>query len=222
MLKTMLYGLWSCLFFYSAAKADTFTVKKIKDNHAIIESDIPLEVGKTYTIDSENLVFNEHTSKQANIKSRLNAIHLGAHLQFLNGDSILENTFSINGKYGWNHLVFEFGPQLKIAGADLGSGYNIDSLVGGYFNYNLVKNKFPTDLIYGPSFQLLLGSSQLSGGGSAQLVEATALGFITWFINQTSIALNTEFGWRLKKITSTKSDTMASGLTASLNLVYYF
>lgn len=210
------------LFCVSNSYANKVVVKKVKGRQAIIESTENLEVGKTYYLNSDDSLVSEPTDFGGEKKSRYNSISLGGQFSFVNGNNVTDNTFSISGRYGWNHSKFEFGPAVNLMGINQGYGMALDYLVGGYVDYNMVQNKYPTQTIYGPSFEMSLGNKQFSEGGSARIFYARASAFITWYINNSAVAIRSEAGYSYKKVTSSQNDTGLSGLSGQFFLLYYF
>lgn len=217
--------LWSTLFlaFFTLslhAQATTITVKKVKGNSAVIEMSSPLEAGKTYSLESDAMTLQTDYSNQ--FKSRFNSISLGLDVSMISGNKVVDNVAAFKMRYGWNHRSFEFGPIVNIEVYDKGFGTNTDYLLGGYFDYNYTDNKAPRDLIYGPTMQLLLGNRTFDTGGSAQITQAQLGGFITWFINESPIALRSEATYLYRRVNSSANETNLSGFTAQFYLMYYF
>ncbi len=198
----------------------SITIKRIKGNQAVIEMNSPLEVGKTYNLETEALTLQTDYSTQ--YKSRINAISFGAQVNLVSGNKTLENNVLFTGRYGWNHSRFEFGPTVTLDISDTGFGTNTSYLIGGYYDYNYVENRNPRDLIYGPSAQFALGNNNYSGGGSSQITQFQVGGFLTWFVNNSPLALKTEIGYLYKKVTAAASDTTLSGVRGQLFFCYYY
>ena len=200
--------------------ATTITVKKIKGQQAVVEMSSSLEVGKTYNLESEGITLKTDFSTQ--FKSRLNSISLGAQLNLISGTKTLENTFVLNGKYGWNHSSFEFGPVINLEIYDKGFGTSTDYLLGLYYDYNIKENKSPTDLIYGPTVQFALGNKNYNAGGSSQISQLQAGGFTSWFINSSPVALRFELNYLTRKVISSNAENTLSGFNSQMYLVYYY
>lgn len=200
--------------------ADSITVKKIKGNQAVVEMSSPLEIGKTYNLESENLTLSTDFSSQ--FKSRLNSISLGYNFNFLSANKTQDSTFAFFGRYGWNHSIFEFGPVIQVEIYDKGFGTNTTYLVGGYFDYNYGENKSPRDLVYGPTAQISLGNRNFESGGSAQLSQIQVAGFLTWFINRSPVALRIEVGYQTRRISAANDETTLSGAASQLYMMYYY
>lgn len=207
--------------FHSAAGASSsITVKKIRGKQAIVELNAPLEEGKTYQIETEKITLETDFSEQ--FKSRYNSISIGADLSFFSGTKTLDNNFSFIGKYGWNYTNFEFGPVVNLQVYDKGFGTSTTYLLGGYFDYNYIPNKAPCELIFGPSVQLLLGNRTFETGGSAQLSQAQLSLFLTWYINNSPLALKSELGYQIRRVTSSTGENDLSGVVSQIYMAYYF
>jgi hypothetical protein len=202
------------------AQAITITVKKVKGNSAVIEMSAPLEMGKTYNLESDAMTLTTDYSTQ--FKSRLNSISLGLNVNIMSGTKVVDNLAAFKGRYGWNHRTFEFGPTVDISIYDKGFGTNTDYLVGLYYDYNVGENKAPRDWVYGPTMQLALGNRNYDTGGSAQVTQAQLGGFMTWFINSSPVALRSEATYLYRRINNTANETTLNGFTAQLYLMYYY
>ena len=214
---------WAALVAFTwteLSQASTITVKKIKGRSAVIEMSSPLEVGKTYNLESETLTLTTDYSTQ--FKSRINSVSLGFDLNMINASKVVDNSASFKGRYGWNHYSIEFGPVINIELYDKGFGTNTDYLIGGYFDYNAIENKAPQNLIYGPTVQLLVGNRNYDTGGSAQVTQGELGGFVTWFLNGSSIALRNEASYLYRRVNSSSTETTLSGFNAQIFLIYYF
>lgn len=217
--------LWSTLFLAFLTlplglQATTITVKKVKGNSAVIEMSSPLEAGKSYSLEGDAITLQTDYSTQ--FKSRFNSISLGLDVNMISGNKVVDNTAAFKMRYGWNHRSFEFGPIVNIEVYDKGFGTNTDYLLGGYFDYNYTDNKAPRDLIYGPTMQLLLGNRSFDTGGSAQITQAQLGGFITWFINESPVALRSEATYLYRRVNASSAETTLSGFTTQIYLMYYF
>jgi hypothetical protein len=216
---------WSILFLISltlplTSMATSITVKKVKGNSAVIEMSTPLEVGKTYNLESEAMTLQTDYSTQ--FKSRLNSISLGLDVNMVNASKVVDNQAAFKFRYGWNHRSFEFGPVANIEVYDKGFGTNTDYLAGLYFDYNTIDNKAPRDWIYGPTVQVLLGNRNFDTGGSAQVTQGEVGGFMTWFINSSPVALRTEAGYVYRRVNTSAAETTLSGFNAQIYLMYYY
>ena len=217
--------LWSILVLIGlilprTSQATSITVKKVKGNSAVIEMSTPLEAGKTYNLESESLTLQTDYSTQ--FRSRFNSMSLGLDVNMVNASKVVDNTAALKFRYGWNHRSFEFGPVAYIEVYDKGFGTNTDYLAGLYFDYNWIENKAPRDWIYGPTAQVLLGNRNFDTGGSAQVTQGEVGGFMTWFINNSPVALRSEAGYVYRRVNGSASETTLSGFNAQIYLIYYY
>lgn len=211
---------WLAFFHLQTSLASTITVKKVKGNSAVIEMSSALEVGKTYNLEGDTLtVQTDYTSQ---FKSRFNSVSLGLDLSMINANKVVDNSASFKARYGWNHRSFEFGPVINLSLYDKGFGTNTDYLVGAFLDYNLIDNKAPRDLIYGTILQIMLGNRAFDTGGSAQVTQGSLGGFVTWFINNSPVALRSEVSYLYRRVNSSSSETTLNGLTGQVYLIYYF
>lgn len=143
-------------------------------------------------------------------------------MSFLSGNKTQDSTFIFFGKYGWNHMTFEFGPVLQLDIYDKGFGVNTTYLVGAYFDYNYAENKSPRDLVYGPTVQLALGNRDFESGGSAQIAQGEVGGFLTWFINRSPVALRGELVYQIRRVSSSTDEVTLNGGGSRIYLMYYY
>lgn len=203
--------------------ADSFVVKKVKGKQAVIESTTELQEGKVYNLENDTKdTLAVSVPALSSFKSRYNSISLNIDMSFIKGSKTTENDFNLNARYGWNHTHFEFGPAVILDINNYGFGVNTNYLIGGYFDYNSVPNRSPRDLVYGPSGQFLIGNKNSDSGSRSQLTQIQASGFVTWFINQSPVAIRTEVGYVYKKVNSSSNETNLSGAVGKMFLMYYF
>lgn len=218
-LKTKIFILIFALTSSQALQASSITVKKAKGKQAIVESSAVLEEGQTYELQSDVIAIDAYSTKS---QSRRNSFQIGAQFQSSTGSSAQENRISVDGRYGWNFEIFEVGPTLSFNSVDLGAGAESDFFAGGYADYNVQKNRAPVEFIFGPTVSMEFGSKQLKSGGSASLFNANIGGFLTWYLNQSTVALRTEAGFQSRKIATTTTDSTLTGFSSKLFLVFYF
>jgi hypothetical protein len=207
-----------------SASAEKIKVKKVKGNSAVIESTTPLEEGQTYEIGPE-AVAGEVDYKGAAMKSRTNSLSFGANFEYLKSDLSQSNIFGIQGRYGWNFSNLEVGLMAELESVDVGAGATSTFLVGGYFDYNMVSNRDPRDLIYGPFVLLATGSTQYPAsatGGSSTKLASNVGGFLTYFLGGSSTAIRGEGFYNYQQINTTAGQNAVAGFGARLLLVYYF
>lgn len=208
------------LMVFSPALAQKFKVKKVKGKTALIESSIPLEEGKTYDLQTE-AVSSDVNYSNAGFKSRQNSFTIGMDFSYIKGDTVQNNSYDFQARYGWNFSYLEFGVVGKLTFLDRGAGATTNLAAGGYFDYNLVTNRDSKNLIYGPFALATIGSIQFTGG-SSNVLDLNAGGFLTWFLTQSSVALRLEGFADIEQVSaSTGQTTLTGGGGRGLLIVYF-
>lgn len=203
------------------ASAQKIKVKKIKGNTALIESSIPLEEGQSYDLQTAAISADVNYS-QAGFKSRKNSVTVGSEFSAIRGDSIQENRFAAQGRYGWNFSTLELGVIGEISSIDVGGGATSNFILGSYIDYNLVPNRDGKALVYGPFGLVGFGSRQFSGGGSTGLLNVNAGGFLSYFIAQGSTALRAEAYLDHRQVSASNGQTALTGIGSRGLLIFYF
>lgn len=208
----------------ATAQAEKVKVKKVKGNSAVIETTSPLEEGQTYELVQEN-VAQEVDYKGVAMKSRSNSLTFGTSFEYIKSDLLQSTDFRFQARYGWNFSSLEVGLLAELHNADLGAGSTTTFLGGGYFDYNIVSNRDPRDLVYGPFVLVATGSTQYpssaTGGSSTKLV-ANLGGFITYFMGNSSTALRFEGFYNYQQINTTAVQNAVSGAGLRGLLVFYY
>lgn len=208
----------------STSMAEKIKVKKVKGSSAVIESTLPLEEGQTYEITPTN-VSQDVDYKGSTIKSRQNSLSFGGSLEYLKSDLLQSNTMTVQGRYGWNFSNLEAGLVIELSSVDLGNGATTSFIGGGYFDYNLVTNRDPRDLIYGPFVLLATGSTQYPSsatGGSSTKLASNVGGFATYFLGGSSTAVRGEAFYNYQQINTTAVQNSVAGFGMRFLLEYYY
>ena len=206
------------------AIAEKIKVKKVKGNQAVIETETPLEEGQTYDL-ADQPVSDNVDYKSNNIKVRKNSVSFGADFESVKSELSQSTVLNLNARYGWNFSSLEVGIVGKLVSTDVGGGATSSILGGGYFDYNLVANRDPKEMVYGPFILLATGSTQYpsaSAGGSTTKLETNAGGFLTYFLGQSTTALRGELYYNYQQINTTSQQNSVGGLGARGLLVFYF
>ena len=201
--------------------AQKIKVKKSKGKTALVETSTPLEEGQTYDLQT-SLISADVDYLQPGFKSRKNSFTFGFNFSALKGDAAQENSFSAQGRYGWNFSYVELGLVSEIGYSDLGAGATTNFLGGGYFDYNLLSNRDSRNFIYGPFALLAIGSRQFSAGGSAGLLTVNGGGFFSYFLNNNSLAARIEAYFEHRQINASVGQGSLSGFGSRALLVFYF
>lgn len=223
-IQSLIIVLVTSLLFTTEASAQKIKVRKTKGNSAIIESTVPLEEGQTYDLQTESVV-QDVNYKTAGFKSRQNSLTLGGSFVTLKADDYQKQAYTLQGRYGWNFTVIEFGLVGQLSSIDLGAGATVDFSAGGYFDYNLISNRDPKFVVYGPFALATYGTTQYpstSGGGSTTTIEANLGGFLTYFIANTSTALRAEAYFDYQQIGTSLRQTNVTGFGGRGLLILYF
>lgn len=213
-----------CLIFTLQAQAQKIKVKKIKGKTAIVESSILLEEGQTYDLQPE-MIATDIDYKTPGFKSRQNSISFGGSFASLRGSDFQRNNVDIQIRYGWNFSTIEFGALGEIRSNDVGGGSTNEIFGGGFFDYNLVPNRDPKYLTYGPLGLVAFGSTQYpnnQGGGSSTNMELNAGAFLKWFLTSANTALRLEGYIDYQQINTTKTQSSLFGLGSRALFSLYF
>jgi hypothetical protein len=207
-----------------ANAAEQIRVKKVKGNSAVIETDIPLEEGKTYELADEK--FSANVDYKSNtLKVRSNSLSFGTDFEYVRSELSQNTAFNLNLRYGWNFSSLEVGITTSLQSRDQGAGNTSSVLVGGYFDYNMVANRDPRDFIYGGFILLATGSTQYpssTAGGSTTKIESNAGGFMTYFLGDSNTAIRGELFYNYQQINTTVQQNSIAGAGFRGLLVLYF
>jgi hypothetical protein len=213
------------LTFTYSAYADQIKVKKVKGNSAVVESDVVLEEGKTYDLVMTPVADNVDY-KSNSIKVRKNSFSFGTDFEAVRSDLSQNTALNLQFRYGWNFANLEVGVSGLISTRDQGAGSTNSFLAGGYFDYNLVPNRDPKEMIYGPFILLASGSTQYpsssTSGGSSTKIETNVGGFLTYFLGQSTTALRGEVFYDYQQINTTAQQNSVGGAGLRGLLVFYF
>jgi hypothetical protein len=191
----------------------------------VVESDVVLEEGKTYELNVSPIADNVDY-KSANIKVRKNSFSFGAAFESVRSDLSQNTALDLQVRYGWNFANLEVGVSALLSTRDQGAGSTNSALVGGYFDYNMVPNRDPKEMIYGPFILVATGSTQYpnssTAGGSTTKLESNAGGFLTYFLGQSTTALRGELFYDYQQINTTAQQNSVGGAGLRGLLVFYF
>lgn len=226
-LKTYSY-LISCIalftFVSEYALAEKVTVRKVKGKQAIIESQTPLEEGQTYELVTES-VSEDVDYKSGVFKTRNNSLTLGTKLDFLKSDTAQSTSYSLQARYGWNFSTLEVGGVLDVTGSDLGAGATTTLMAGGYLDYNVIQNRDPKKVIWGPFVLVGFGSTSYpstAAGGSSTSLLANLGAFMSYFIGDSTTAIRGEAYGTYSQVNTTASQAAQVGGGIRGLLVFYF
>lgn len=211
-------------FVSGTATAEKIKVRKVKGNSAVIETTTPLEEGQTYELAVEP-VSQDVDYKQGVLKQRENSVTFGLSYEYIKSDLLQRSKLDLQFRYGWNFGSIEAGVLVGASSLDQGAGATTSYLGGGYFDYNLVQNREPNKVIYGPFVLVATGSTQYpsSGtGGSSTLLMANTGGFLTYFFGNSTTAARMEAFYDYQQINTSAVQNSVAGFGLRGLLVYYF
>ncbi len=203
-----------------SALAQKITVKKIKGLTALIETTTPLEEGQTYDLQVSSISTDVNYSAQG-FKSRQHSLTFGINFSTFSAENLQNTVFNFQARYGWNFSVLEFGLLTQVSYLDEGAGAKTDFAAGGYFDYNLITNRDSRTFIYGPFGLISIGSTQKKGG-SANLIDVNAGGFISFFPSNGSTAFRLEAFADQQQISSATASTNLLGFGGRGLIILYF
>jgi hypothetical protein len=207
------------------AAAEKVTVKKVKGKQAIIETQTPLEEGQTYELQTDNSISQDVDYKSNVLKPRNNSLTFGAKLDFLKSDTTQSTNYSLQVRYGWNFGTLEVGTLIEATGSDVGAGSTTTVVAGGYFDYNLVPNRDPKKIIYGPFALVSFGSTSYpstASGGSSTTLNSNIGGFLSYFVGDSTTALRGEVFGTFQQVNTTATNNSQIGGGFRGLLVFYF
>ena len=204
--------------------AEKIKVKKVKGTTAVVETTSVLTEGETYELATQP-ISEDVDYKQSVIRSRQNSMTFGASYDYAKSDLSSNSELDFQVRYGWNFSIIEFGLIAKFSSVDVGGGATNSFLGGGYFDYNLVSNRDPKQLIYGPFVLLASGSTQYPSsqtGGSSTKLESNLGGFLTYFFSNSNAAVRGEGYYNYQQINTTNQQNTVAGFGLRGLLVLYF
>jgi hypothetical protein len=213
-----------CFLSSQSALADKIKVKKVKGKNAIVESTLQLEEGQTYELVPDSLSQNVDYAATV-LKSRSNSLSFGTQLAYLKSDTTETTSLALQTRYGWNFSNLELGVLADLTSVDNGNGATTSILAGGYFDYNLVPNRDPKKVIYGPFVLAGFGTTSVPSSnltGSTTKVEANAGGFLSYFIADSTTALRSEVFFDYQQTNTSALSTSITGVGGRILLSFYF
>lgn len=211
-------------FTTATASAEKIKVRKVKGNSAVIDTQTPLEEGQTYDLVVEP-VSQDVDYKQGVLKQRDNSLTFGLSYEYIKSDLLQRSSLDLQVRYGWNFGSIEAGVLVGVNSLDQGAGATTSYLGGGYFDYDLVQNREPNKVIYGPFVLAAIGSTQYpsSGtGGSSSLTKLNTGGFLTYFFGNSTTAARVEGFYNYQQINTSSLQNSVAGFGLRGLLVYYF
>lgn len=219
------------LFSVAPAFAQQAKVIKVQGKKAIVQfpDDARPHVGQMLELGSSGAVSMSGTSGGGGgTGSRAMIVGGSAELSSLtpSGGSTSTTKFAVDGRYGWNKDVMEYGALASILySSTTGSSFRNLS-AGGFFDYNLVPNTPGTEIVYGGMAVGKFGSAATSAGSAEVSGTVMTLEFggqLKWFPLGNSVAIRGDVLYRLESVSdSIKASSSGSGLVARGGLYVYF
>jgi hypothetical protein len=142
------------------------------------------------------------------------------------GSSTSVTRFGVEGRYGWNTGIMEYGGLATVAYTSTTGSSSRTLSAGGFFDYNLVPNTPGTEIVYGGAVLARFGSIG-STAGSAE-VTGTVMdlelgGQLKWFPLGTSVAVRGDLLYRIESVSDTvKASAAGGGIVAKGGFYIYF
>jgi hypothetical protein len=208
-----------------SAQGQTFKVKKVKGNQAVIvlPRGITLNKGARYNIENSDDELSVPTVGSGGRERTIGftTSYFTGSTSASAGTSVSQTSFEIDGRYGWNAGVMEYGP---LAGLDYDSSGSISSRTltfGAFFDYNLVPNDPGAKMVYGVGAVAGLALTSVDTGGGSDSGSAFDLrggGQVKWFPFGHSTCVRGDAQLRFVKA----SETTTTGLYFAAGLQTYF
>lgn len=225
-MKQLLSSLLVITSLASFAHAQQAKVIKVKGQQAIVQfpPGTPPVVGEMIPVGGEaQTESGAHTGRG----SRAHYLAAGGTIYFTNNSATSNSTtgFTLDGRYGWNQEIFEFGPLVTIAYESTTGSSSRKLAAGGFFDFNLVANKPGVPTVYGVGAYADFGQSSTTTGSTDQtssLVDVFVGGNVKWFGLADNVALRGDAGFSLGRSSINGQATTNSGLLIKGALAFYF
>jgi len=200
-------------------------ITKAKGNKAVVEfpAGTKLRAGDAVSVGSQELDFPSSSSSSGSSDIRGSREHsIDFSFNFLTGSQSSggsHTVISIAGKYGWNKVTMEYGPEASFSTSTPGSVSSFGG--GGFFDYNLIPNKPGTTLVYGVGGDALLGSVSGSGN-SATTMTFFGGGFGKWFPLGNTVAVRGDGGLGYTRLSASSATTSETDVVVKGALEVYF
>lgn len=212
--------------FGSLAHAQQAKVIKVKGQQAIVQfpPGTPPVVGEMIPVGGSAVNEGGGTSGRG---SRAHLLAVSGQISFTNNSATSNSTtgFTVQGRYGWNQEIFEFGPLAQIGYTSTTGKSTRTLLGGGFFDFNFIPNKPGVQTVYGVGATADFGQFSETTGSvetSTSLLEIFAGGNIKWFGLSENVALRGDAGFQLARSSVNGANTTNSGLLIMAGLAFYF
>ena len=209
-----------------AHAASQAKVIKVKGQQAIVQfpPGVPPVVGEMLPVGGSAEVEGGGTSGRG---SRAHLLAVAGQISFSNNSATSNSTtgFSVQGRYGWNQEIFEFGPLAQISYSSTTGESNRTLVAGGFFDFNLIPNKPGTQIVYGVGATADLGQRSrtlASVDTTYSIFDMFAGGNVKWFGLSENVAIRGDAGFSLARTSINGTNTTDSGLLILGGLSFYF
>lgn len=208
------------------AHADYAKVIKVKGQQAIVQfpPGTPPVVGEMVPVgDSAQTEGGSHSGRG----SRAHLLAVAGSIFFTNNSATSNSTtgFRLQGRYGWNQEVFEFGPLAELDYSSTTGQSSRTLLGGGFFDFNFVPNKPGIPTIYGVGATADVGQVSTTTGStdvSSSQFDLFVGGNVKWFGLSENVALRGDAGFSMSRTSVNGTATTNSGLLIQGGLAFYF
>jgi hypothetical protein len=142
------------------------------------------------------------------------------------GVSTSTTSFGLDGRYGWNAGVMEYGAIATLVYSSTSGGSARTLSAGGFFDYNLVPNTPGTEIVYGGAALGRFGTKGTTVGTAettGTVMDLEIGGQVKWFPLATSVAVRGDLLYRIESASDTiKSSVTGSGLVAKVGFYIYY
>jgi hypothetical protein len=134
-------------------------------------------------------------------------------------------SFGVDGRYGWNEEIFEFGPLATLSYSST-TGQSSRTLgAGGFFDFNLVPNRPGTPIVYGVGATASFGQATQTIANqdtTFSLIDVFAGGNIKWFGLSENVAIRGDAGLDYLRTSGNNSTTTDTAFQIRAGLAFYF
>ncbi len=154
---------------------------------------------------------------------RNSVIGLGFNFSSLKPKGADEATTNLNlsARYGWNLGLMEMGGLLTFETESGGGDSSSEIGLGGFFDFNFIRNQEPNRLIPGFGLSLAFLQSSPSGQDSLTGFSAHPEFYLKWFMLGTPAALRMGLGYEFRQLGEDSSGEI-SGLVFNGGFSIYF
>lgn len=218
----------TCFLFSSEGFSQQAKVVKVQGRRAIVQfpDDARPRVGQIIDLSAGGTSISGGGSSNTGDRSKI----IGGSAELSNltpsGSSTSGTVFAVEGRYGWNNGMMEYGALGSLTYASSTATSLRILSVGGFFDYNLVPNTPGTEIVYGGAALGKFGQISLTTGAterSGTLMTIEVGGQLKWFPLGNTVAVRGDVLYRMESVSDTvRGFASGSGLVAKAGLYVYF